>query len=50
MARAGKDGLPEVVMVVGVQAMFLYVTMAGGEVKVKWRGVWVEADGKTWLV
>lgn len=47
MTGAGKGGLPEVVMVVGVQAMFPYVNMAGCEVKVKWRGVWVEADGRT---
>ena len=49
MAGAEKDGLLEVVMIVGVHAIFLYVTMAGCEVEVEveWRrggGVWVEAD------
>ena len=54
MAGAEKDGLLEVVMIVGVHAIFLYVTMVGCEVDVEWRrggGVWVEADvGRTWLV
>ena len=53
MAGAEKDGLLEVVMIVGVHAIFLYVTTAGCKVDVEWRrggGVWVEADGRTWLV